>query len=177
LTEVKQDPAISWSVTVTRAVADAAAANESRPGCHPGDDSVASRTARPLIGRQHTLGHVAIDRDHTAIADWWLRAVSCEPIQSAFFIARLKKLMRDHFERETKLMEWAGGRLCECHAREHRMLLDLCDQATVLSGCNWGMARSLLRTKLPKLVREHIISMDQLAVLFINANGAIARAC
>jgi hypothetical protein len=32
-----------------------------------------------------------------------------------------------------------------------------------------------LRTKLPKLVREHIISMDQLAVLFINTNGAIAR--
>jgi hemerythrin len=136
---------------------------------------VAIRTARPLIGRQHTLGHEAIDRDHMAIADWWLRAVSCKPIQSAFFIARLKKLMRDHFERETILMEWAGGRLCECHVREHRMLLALCDQATALSDRNWQMAQSLLRTKLPKLVREHIISMDQLAVVFINTNGAIAR--
>jgi hypothetical protein len=63
--------------------------------------------------------------------------------------------------RETMLMEWAGGRLCECHAREHRMLLDLCDQATALSGRNSRMAQSLLQNKLPKLVRKHIISMDQ----------------
>ena len=57
------------------------------------------------------------------------------------------------------------------------MLLDLCDRVTALSPHNWRKARSLLRTQLPRLVREHIISMDQLAVLFIDANGPAARAC
>jgi len=138
---------------------------------------MAGRSARPLIGRQHTLGHAVIDTDHREIADWWHRAVNCEPIQFSFFVARLKKLMRDHFDHEAALMEWAGGRLCECHRREHQMLLDLCDRAAVLSRSNWRKARALLRTELPRLVREHIISMDQLAVLFINTNGVAARAC
>ena len=138
---------------------------------------MAHSAAGPLLGRQHTLGHEVIDADHRAIADWWLRAVNCEPIQLAFFVARLKKLMRDHFDHEAVLMEWAGGRLCECHRREHQMLLDLCDRVTALSPHNWRKARSLLRTQLPRLVREHIISMDQLAVLFIDANGPAARAC
>jgi len=82
-----------------------------------------------LIGRQHTLGHDVIDSDHMAIADWWLRAVNCEQIQCAFFIARLKKLMQDHFHHEAALIQGAGGRLCDCHRREHQMLLDVCDRA------------------------------------------------
>ena len=64
--------------------------------------------------------------------------------------------------------------MCNCHGHEHQMLLSLCDQASGLSRFNWKKARSLLRTKLPKLVREHNISMDQLTVLFINTNGKIA---
>jgi len=92
------------------------------PGCE-----LIIRGVRPLIGRQHLLGHGVIDSDHQAIADWWLQ-----------------------------------------------MLLSLCDQAGGLSRFNWKKERSLLRTKLPKLVREHNISMDQLTVLFINTNGKIA---
>jgi hemerythrin len=129
-----------------------------------------------LLKRHHVLGHAAIDADHAEMAQWWLRTVSCEPLQLAFFIARLKKLMLNHFDREAALMEEAGGRLCECHRREHRMLVALCDQATVLARRNGRKARSLLRVELPRLVREHIICMDQLTVLFINTHGEIGRA-
>jgi hemerythrin len=126
------------------------------------------RPPRPLIGKRHELGHDAIDLDHRAMADCWHRAVSCEPMQLELLVARLKRLMRDHFDREAALMEQAGGKLCECHRREHQMLLDLCDEARMLGRRNYRRAQSLLRSKLPKLVREHIICMDQLAVLFIN---------
>ncbi|HEY1364063.1 MAG TPA: hypothetical protein VGF60_17615 [Xanthobacteraceae bacterium] len=129
---------------------------------------------RPLIGVQHRLGHVLIDSDHKEIADWWLRAVNCDQLQSAFFIARLKRLMRSHFDHEALLMQWAGGRLCECHKREHQLLLDVCDRAGALSRHNWPKAQSLLRSEMPKLVREHIISMDQLTVLFINSRDGMA---
>ncbi len=135
------------------------------------------RIIRPLIGRQQRLGHERIDADHLAIADWWLRTVKCEPIQFAFFMARLKKLMRQHFDHEAALMEEAGGRMCECHSREHQMLLELCDRASALSQTRWRKAQSLLRSELPKLVREHIISMDQPAVLFIHTHGKVAEVC
>jgi hemerythrin len=126
---------------------------------------------RQLIGRQHTLGHQLIDTDHMAIAHWWQRVVQCDPVESTFFIARLKKLMRDHFDHEALLMAQSGGRLCECHQKEHQQWIDVCDQAQALSGISWRKARSLLRTDLPRLVREHVISMDQLTVMFINTNG------
>ena len=134
----------------------------------------AIRSVRPLIGRQHFLGHEVIDSDHVAIADWWLQTVNCEPVQFAFFLARLKKLMRTHFDHEAELMEQAGGRMCPCHSQEHQMLLTLCDEANALNKSHCRKAQSLLRTKLPKLVRQHIISMDLLTVLFINTNGKIA---
>lgn len=130
-----------------------------------------------MIGRQYALGHNVIDSDHFAIADWWLRTVTCEPIQFAFFVARLKKLMRTHFDHEAWLMQEAGGQMCECHNQEHRMLLTLCDQASVLGRFHCKKAQSFLRTELPKLVREHIISMDQFTVLFINSQGKIAEVC
>ena len=57
------------------------------------------------------------------------------------------------------------------------MLLALCDQASALSLARWRKAQSLLRTELPKLVREHIISMDQLTVLFINTHGEVSARC
>jgi hemerythrin len=130
---------------------------------------------RQLIGRQHTLGHQLIDTDHMAIAHWWQRVVQCDPVESTFFIARLKKLMRDHFDHEALLMAQSGGRLCECHQKEHQQWIDVCDQAQALSGISWRKARSLLRTDLPRLVREHVISMDQLTVIFINTNGTVGH--
>jgi len=42
----------------------------------------AIRSARPLIGQQHILGHEVIDSDHLAIADWWLQTINCEPSRS-----------------------------------------------------------------------------------------------
>jgi len=138
---------------------------------------LAVRAIRPLIGRRHALGHDVIDTDHFAIANWWLRTVECEPIQFAFFVARLKKLMRSHFDHEALLMQEAGGRMCDCHSDEHQTLLALCDQASALGRSHWKKAQSLLRTELPKLVREHIISMDQFTVLFINTHGKRAGAC
>jgi hemerythrin len=85
--------------------------------------------------------------------------------------------MREHFDHEALLMQQAGGTLCECHAREHRLLLELCDRAGVLSLHNWRQAQSLLRDDMPKLVREHIVCMDQFAVLFINTSGGAMRSC
>jgi hemerythrin len=135
------------------------------------------RQVRPLLGRQHPLGHGAIDSDHLAIADWWQQTVRCQPIQFAFFMARLKKLMRIHFEHEVRLMREAGGEMCACHRHEHQMLLELCDQAGALGRSNWTEAQSLLRTKLPRLVREHIISMDLFTVMFINTQNKIGGLC
>lgn len=130
---------------------------------------------RPLIGNRYDLGHEVIDTDHQAIADGWLRTVNCEPIQFPFLIARLKKLMKTHFEHETALMQMAGGMLCECHRIEHQTLLDLCNRAAVLSTTNWQKTQSVLRNKFPKLIRSHIACMDQVAVLFINTHGKAAR--
>ena len=115
-------------------------------------------------------GHAVIDADHSAIAERWRRAVDCKPIEFPFCIARLKKLLRLHFEHETSLMLQAGGALCACHRREHDELLELCDCAAALGENHWRKAQSLLRNKFPKLVRSHIACMDQIAVLFINTN-------
>jgi hemerythrin len=139
------------------------------------EQSMISVTVRPLIGTQHTLGHDVIDGDHWAIAGGWYRAVNCEQIHFPFLIAQLKKLMRVHFDHEIALMEAAGGMLCECHRQEHQTLLNVCDQATVLSAKNWQRTQSLLRNKFPKLIRNHIACTDQIAVLFINANSKTAQ--
>ncbi len=85
--------------------------------------------------------------------------------------------MQQHFDREAMLIDEAGGRMCKCHDQEHQMLLALCDRASALSRSRWQKARSLLRIQFPRLVRDHIISMDQLAVIFINCQDKITRVC
>jgi hemerythrin len=137
---------------------------------------MAMRTLRPLIGPRHALGHGAIDTEHKAIADWWLRVIACEPIQFPFFMARLLKLMRNHFEHESELMLQAGGELCECHRREHRALLALCEEARDVGRYDFRKARSLIRYQFPGLVREHICSTDQIAVMFINSRDTMVQA-
>lgn len=127
---------------------------------------------RPRIRKLPTLGHDVIDSEHSAIAEQWYRTVNCEPLQFPLLIARLKKLMASHFDHEAALMERAGGHLCGCHLREHQTLLDLCDRAHELSSRSWHKAQSLLRTKFPRLIRDHVMYMDQIAVLFINTNEA-----
>jgi hypothetical protein len=140
--------------------------------CEP---APAPTVVRPLIGRRHLLGHDWIDRDLRAIGDGWLSAVTCEPIQFPFFIARMKKLLQTHFDQEESLMRSSGGALCECHRTEHRVLLDVCNQAWSCSVDNWRRTQSLLRNRFPRLIRDHISGMDQIAVLFIDANkGALA---
>ncbi len=135
--------------------------------------SIVSSIERPLIRQRDMLGHTTIDDDHRAIAGAWQHVIHCEPLQFPFLIARLKKLMRMHFDHEAALMHSAGGMLCECHRMEHRAFLALCDEAAALSETNWRRTQSLLRNKLPKMIRSHIACMDQIAVLFINANGAV----
>jgi hemerythrin-like metal-binding protein len=129
-----------------------------------------SCSVRPLIGKNHEVGHEAIDTDHQAIAECWKRAVSCEPIQLPFFIAYLKKLMKTHFDREAALLECAGGQLWERHREQHEMMLDLCDQANALSQTDWRKAKSLLRYRVAKLMRDHINCMDQIAAVIINTS-------
>ena len=124
---------------------------------------------RPLIGKNHRLGHAQIDSDHFAIADWWMKTTLCEPVALAFHIAGLRKAMRSHFFREAALVEAAGTPFCYCHRREHSVMLELCDDAYELSARNLRSARALVRNKLPRLMRDHINSMDQIAVLIIRA--------
>ena len=127
------------------------------------------RISRPLIGKNHTLGHIQIDADHFAIADWWMKAMLCEPVALPFHIAALRKTMRSHFCREATLVETTGTPFCYCHRREHNVMLELCDDAYDLSARSLRAARTLLRNKLPRLMRDHINSMDQIAVLIIRA--------
>jgi hemerythrin len=122
-----------------------------------------------MLAKLHELGHAAIDLDHRAVAECWGRTVDCRPIELPFFLARLRKVMSRHFDHEALLMSRAGGRLCEFHRREHGMLLALCDEARALTERDPRRARALLRNKLARLFREHIISMDQCAVLFIHS--------
>jgi hemerythrin-like metal-binding protein len=131
---------------------------------------------RPFFGKRLLLGHDAIDDEHRAIADGWQRAVNCEQLQFPFLIARLKTLLRVHFDHEAALMHLAGGTLCQCHRNEHQMLLNLCDQASAQAGTNWRRAQSLLRNKFPRLMRSHIVEMDQIVVLFINTNREATQA-
>lgn len=129
----------------------------------------------PLIGRKHALGHAQIDNDHFAIADWWMKATQCEPIALPFHIAALRRTMRSHFRREAALVEAAGTPMCCDHQNEHDGMIELCDDAYALSERNGRAARALLRNKLPKLMRNHINSMDQIAVLIIR-EAALAHA-
>ncbi|HEY2134951.1 MAG TPA: hypothetical protein VGH49_03630 [Xanthobacteraceae bacterium] len=129
---------------------------------------ILAMTTRPLIEARHALGHAKIDADHFDIADYWLQAMSCESIAIPFFIARLRKRMRNSFNDEAGLVEAAGSWLGRAHQWEHAAMLELCDAAYELSKSDRRGARALLRKRLPRLMREHIICMDQVAVLVIN---------
>jgi hypothetical protein len=127
------------------------------------------RIKRPLIGMKHTLGHAQIDREHFIIADWWMKAMLCLPIALPFHVAGLRRAMREHFSREAALVEATGEPLCFRHRCEHDSMLALCEDAYAQSGRSQRAARALLRNELPRLLRDHINGMDQIAVLIIRA--------
>jgi len=125
--------------------------------------------------RAELLGHDVIDADHIEISDCWFQAVNCKPIQFPFLIARLRRLMANHFTREDAIMRVAASALCSCHRQDHEMLLGLCERAAKLSEFDWRSAQRVLRHDFPDRVREHIICMDQMLVLHINtSNDGIA---
>jgi hemerythrin len=126
-------------------------------------------TARPLIGPRHALGHAAIDVDHFAIAEAWAAVMHSAPIALPLRIARLRKVMRTHFDNEAALVEAAGTAFCRCHRQEHDEMIAICDEALAQSERKPRTARSILRRALPPIVRGHIDSMDQIAVLIINS--------
>jgi hemerythrin len=136
----------------------------------------ASRRPRKAMIRPVPLGHSVIDGDHFELSNCWSQVASATPLQFPFFLARFRKLMRDHFEREADIMANYNSTLCECHEREHRDLLELCDHAVRVNRHSFREAQDLLRAELPRRIREHIICMDQLLVLFINTNGSIGGA-
>lgn len=125
---------------------------------------------RPLLNARHALGHTEIDKDHFAIADSWLAAMNCRPLSLPFHVARMRKLTRRHFAREVMLLEAARRPFCPCHRREHDTMLAMCDEIYALSEKDVRAARSLLR-KLSVIMREHVIGMDQIAVLMINTSA------
>lgn len=126
--------------------------------------------AHAALNHASTRGHADIDFDHLAITDQLRRTAGCEPIQFPFFIARLRKSLQLHFQRQAIQMDGAGRRLCDCHRHEHQTILDLCDQAQKPSRRPWSKTQSLMRGRLPTVVRRQILYMDQLAVLFINTS-------
>jgi len=132
--------------------------------------SVSKRPRKAEI-RHVALGHSVLDRDHLELSRSWSEVASASPLQFPFFLARFRKLMRNHFEREARIMTDHRTTLCECHEREHRDLLQICDRAAEMNRHDFLAARDLLRAELPRRIREHIICMDQMLVLFINTNG------
>lgn len=121
-----------------------------------------------LIGDGHALGHPQIDSEHFAIADCWSRSIRANPVGLPLAVARLRKVMRRHFEHEAELIEAAGVTFCACHRVEHDTMLALCDDAYGLAERDWRASQVLLR-KLPRLMKDHIICTDQIAVLMIQA--------
>ncbi len=124
---------------------------------------------RPLFGVRDTLGHAVIDRDNAAISDVWIRAAVCDPVELPFQIARLRKLLRTHFHHEAALVEAIAVELCGPHRQEHQRLIDLCSEAYGLAGDAWRQSRLLLRRDFARLYRSHVICMDQITVVMINA--------
>jgi hemerythrin len=124
--------------------------------------------ARPLISRRDALGHHEIDADHVAISDAWVAAMRCKAVALPFHVARLAKVMRDHFEREIRLVEAAGVQCCWCHQNEHAGMLAVCHAAFALSEHAPRKARQLLRKELAQRIRRHVATTDQIAVLIIN---------
>jgi hypothetical protein len=129
---------------------------------------IQASSSRPLISSRHALGHADIDFDHFAIADAWMEARLSESIALPMRVARLRRLMRAHFEHEAALVEATGSRFCQCHRREHDAMLAMCDEALSLAERRPRSARSVLRA-LPPLFRSHIDCMDQIAVLIIHS--------
>jgi hemerythrin len=119
------------------------------------------------------LGHEVIDSDHMEISNCWYRTVNCGPLQFPFLIARMRKLMQKHFASEAEIMRRFDRSLPICHQTEHELLLRFCDNAAKLSQYGWAKAQRLLRRDFPRHVREHIICMDQLVVLYVNTDGAL----
>lgn len=134
---------------------------------------MAGTIVRPMSRQLRTerFGHDIIDADHIEISDCWFQAVNCKPIQFPFLIARLRRLMANHFTREDAIMRDAASALCSCHRQDHEMLLGLCDRAAKLGEIDWQAAQRVLRRDFPKQVREHIICMGQMLVLHINTSN------
>jgi hemerythrin len=125
-----------------------------------------------LIRSRDALGHKEIDADHIAISEAWLAAMRCRAVALPFHVARLIKIMRDHFDREMRLVEAAGVPCCWCHHNEHTAMLALTQAAFELSEHDPRRARSLLRTELAPRIRRHVATADQVAVLIINTAPA-----
>jgi hemerythrin-like metal-binding protein len=126
----------------------------------------------PLIDRRHSLGHPDIDADHAVIGDLWLRAVNCSRREFPLHLARLKKAMQGHFERERMLLAEVGRPLCIKHQAEHESLLRLCAEASHLYQSSWRRTQSHLRNRFAKMMREHIVSMDLCTVLTIRTSDS-----
>ena len=124
---------------------------------------------RPLIGTRDALGHAEIDAEHAAIGEAWLAAMHCRMVALPFHVARLAKVMRQHFDHEARLVEAAGTPFCWCHHNEHEAMLAVCGEALATSEHDPRKARALLRDELSRRVRGHIATMDQIAVLIINS--------
>jgi hypothetical protein len=131
------------------------------------------RISRPLIDRRHMLGHDVIDFAYAAISNCWLHALNCIPLELPLRLARLKKLMAAQFANESVLLAQFGYSLCRFPHDEHRILFELCDQVLAFHEHDRQKALSLLHRKFAKLVRKHIITMDQCAVLLMRSNSEI----
>jgi hemerythrin len=84
--------------------------------------------------------------------------------------------MARHFDHEAELIAQTGRGLCAHHRADHKSLLDVCGEAAALCDLNMRKSRSIIRTTLAKMIRQHIIYSDQCAVLIMHTCGSDRRA-
>lgn len=131
---------------------------------------------KPLINDRLLLGHPVIDSELADIGRHWFRAVSCEALELPLHLARLRRVMARHFDHEAELIAQTGRGLCAHHRADHKSLLDVCGEAAALCDLNMRKSRSIIRTTLAKMIRQHIIYSDQCAVLIMHTCGSDRRA-
>ena len=93
-----------------------------------------------------TVNLSEIDAEHAAIGEAWLATMRCRVVALPFHVARLAKVMRQHFDHEARLVEAAGTPFCWCHHNEHEAMLAVCGEALSTAEHDPRKARALCAT-------------------------------
>jgi hemerythrin-like metal-binding protein len=121
------------------------------------------RRTRRKPTRHIVVGHSAIDTDHQEIIECCNGIVGSTSATLELQLHRLRSLLASHFQHEELLLKQVGSKLCECHSRDHKLFLEMCDKAI------HGNSRKLIVRDLLPALRDHIAYRDQLIALHLNS--------